>query len=160
MKKRTANILLAVFGVGVFICIAAVAAMAWFFASAFEATPADEAGAVRAFDEVRAKFQGVGPILQVEHDDAVIARQPPDQRPAGELKAVHMRAWKPGNELVNVRLPFSVLRLQSGPINIGASSYARRARFSMTIEDVERYGPALWVDHVDEDGSRVLVWTE
>jgi hypothetical protein len=72
-----------------------------------------------------------------------------------------MLAWKPGNaELVNVRLPFSLLRLRSGPIDIGASSYSPNARFSMTVRDVERYGPALWVDHMEEDGARVLVWTE
>jgi hypothetical protein len=111
MRKRTANILLAVFGVGVFICIAVVAAAAWFFASAFETTPADEAVARRSFDEVRARFDGVRPILEVENDDAVVARQPPNQRPSGQLKAVHLRAWKPGNELVNVRLPFALLRL-------------------------------------------------
>jgi len=30
----------------------------------------------------------------------------------------------------------------------------------MTMDEVERYGPALVLNHVEEDGSRVLVWTE
>jgi hypothetical protein len=37
---------------------------------------------------------------------------------------------------------------------------ATGGRLSLTLEDIQRYGPALFSDHRDEDGSRVLVWTE
>jgi len=30
----------------------------------------------------------------------------------------------------------------------------------ITAADLERYGPALVIDHARPDGSRLLVWTE
>ena len=30
----------------------------------------------------------------------------------------------------------------------------------LTAEELERYGPALLVDHKGRDGQRVLVWTQ
>jgi hypothetical protein len=30
----------------------------------------------------------------------------------------------------------------------------------LSVEDLERYGPTLIVDHTSEDGERVLVWSQ
>ena len=33
-------------------------------------------------------------------------------------------------------------------------------RLHLTPSDLERFGPAVIVDHTSRDGSRLLVWTE
>ena len=30
----------------------------------------------------------------------------------------------------------------------------------LTVEDLERYGPSLIVDHLAPDGDRILVWSK
>jgi hypothetical protein len=55
-------------------------------------------------------------------------------------------------------LPFWLLRLRDSGVDVSIA--ADGTRLTMTMDEVERYGPALVLDHLEEDGSRVLVWTE
>lgn len=32
--------------------------------------------------------------------------------------------------------------------------------FDITVEEIERYGPALLVDHESPRGDRLLIWTD
>ena len=34
------------------------------------------------------------------------------------------------------------------------------AKLHLTVEDLERFGPTLILDHKDHKGSRVLVWSQ
>jgi hypothetical protein len=34
------------------------------------------------------------------------------------------------------------------------------AKMHLTVEDLERFGPTLILDHQDRKGSHVLVWSE
>ena len=41
------------------------------------------------------------------------------------------------------------------PARTGSGSYR-----SYTVEDLERFGPTLILDHKERDGERVLVWSQ
>jgi hypothetical protein len=163
MKKKHATILLAVIGGAACLGVAIIGLLVWFFTSALEISHVNADSATVSFDEVRARFRGTDPILRIVDDAPVRARQPPAEAAAGDLKTVHLLAWDADDdEMAHIRLPFWLLRLKSGPVNISARSAIanRNVRMSMSAEELERYGPALVLDHQDEDGSHVLVWTE
>jgi hypothetical protein len=161
MTKTGRTVLLVVVGLVVCVAIVGVGTAVWFFASALQTVSADEGSASRSFSDIRARFEGSDPILKVTDSGPVITRKPPQASTAGGLKNVQLIAWNPGDEqLATVTLPFWLLRFKSGPITLSAESAVPDVRLSMTVEELERYGPAVWVDHEDGDGSRVLIWTE
>ncbi len=67
-------------------------------------------------------------------------------------------------KLVNVSIPFWLLRL--APSNKKLSFLSDNGidfdtdRVRLTLEDIERRGPGLMLDHKDRRGAQVLVWTE
>ena len=161
MTKTGKTILLVV--VGLIVCVAIVGAgtAVWFFTSALETVAADEGRATQSFADVRARFNGSGPILRMTDREPVVTRKPPEASAAPDLKNVHLIAWDSGDEkLATVTLPFWMLRLTERPINISGETAVPGVRLSVTVQELERYGPAIWIDHADQDGSRVLIWTE
>jgi hypothetical protein len=43
---------------------------------------------------------------------------------------------------------------------MSASTILPNVKVSMTARELERYGTAIVLDQLDEDGSRVPIWTE
>jgi hypothetical protein len=123
-----------------------------------------ESDAMRAFDEVHAKFPG-RPLIEIKDGEPAPAGDRGSE-PASkvELTTLHVLAWDPDEDhLVRVEIPFWLLRLKSGPISF--SSYAaglRSDRVRLTVEDVERHGPGIVVDVTDtrRNHGRALVWAD
>jgi hypothetical protein len=163
MKKETARTLMIVAGVVIFIVILGLATAGWLFITAVESTSADERTAAQTFDEVRRRFNNAKPLLEI-HDEhtAVLTRQPPDVAPARPLSSLHVLAYDPDDEgLTRVTLPFWLLRLKSGPIELANNTpVLGERRIELTIAQLERYGPVLLIDHMGHGGDRVLLWTE
>jgi hypothetical protein len=74
-------------------------------------------------------------------------------------------AYDPDDErLVRISIPFWLLRLAPSTKRMsflsdnGIDFDSERVR--LTLEDLERRGPGLILDHKDRHGSLVLVWTE
>ena len=161
MAKTGKTILLVIAGLVICVAIVSVGTAVWFFASALDTVSADSGTATRSFADIRARFQGIDPILRLTDSGPVVTRKPPEASAAGGLRTVHLAAWDPGNEkMATVTLPFWLLRFKTGEINISAESAAPGVRLSTTVRELEQYGPAIWIDHQDQDGSRVLIWTE
>jgi hypothetical protein len=159
MKRKRSTILMVVFGVVILIFIVGAGTATWFFLSVFESVDADEALATIALNDARAKFSGQVPILELRDDQAVILRKAPDAAPARDLQNVHALTWDAEEgKLARMVLPFWLIRLKSSPIEVAISTSG--TPISLTVEEIERHGPALLLDHMEEDGSRVLVWTE
>ena len=76
-------------------------------------------------------------------------------------QAMHLMAWDDDEgRLVTFAIPFWLLRLKSGPIELSAYSQGWNDRgVSFKIEDLERAGPGIVLDFSERDG-RVLVWAE
>ena len=165
MKRRTANILIAIGGVLVLCFVAVVGLGIWFFKSAIDTEASNEAAAARAFEEVRGRFGAEGPVLEIREKELVLLRHAPDAAPGRQVQTIRVLAWDPdeGN-LTRVALPMWLLRMSDDPIRLSADSripgISIGTGLSIRPEDIERYGPTLVIDHQEESGERVLVWSD
>jgi hypothetical protein len=159
MKRRHASILMGVVGVLIFLVVVIVGGGAWFFASAFESIPANEASATASFDQVRQRFAGVVPVFALEASETVaVQREPLPEGAARPVARLLLRHWDPDDdELVEVTLPFWLVRLNPGEFSVTADQHGLRG---VTAAQLERYGPTLLVDHSGRGGDRLLIWTE
>jgi hypothetical protein len=116
------------------------------------------------FEEVRAKFTGQQPLIQLvdgrpQYDADRATGSSPSTTP---LKTMHVMAWDDEEEkLVTFSLPFWLLRLKSGPIQLSAYSQGWDDRgVSFRVEDLERHGPGLLLDVDERKEGRVIIWVE
>jgi hypothetical protein len=163
MTKKQQTILLAGLASLAVIAIAVVAAGVWIFTSLVHNEAMNEVAAVKAFDEVRARFGGAKPVVDLRPDGPMLLRRPPETDPPGELKTLHILRWNLQEDTMSrVELPFALLRLRSGLFRVRTEpdETGRSVSMSLQVSDIERYGPALLVDGSMPDGGRVLVWSD
>jgi hypothetical protein len=161
MKKETARTLTIALGLLILLAILGLGSAAWLFSRTVDVATADEASATDQFDRIRARFAGTAPVLQVRDGEPVLARVPPD-RGSRKLETLRLMHWDPDDDsFARIEVPFWLLRLKSGPIEIVSdASSLSDGRLGITVEDLERFGPTLVVDHEGERGDRLLIWTE
>ena len=160
MTRTTKTIVLVIVGFVILSAITIVGLGVWFVTSAIDTVAADETTATQSFADVRSRFAGRDPILTMT-DRGPIFAQPPPEMPPQDLETIRLIAWDPNEEqLASFTLPFWLVRMRDGPFSISASTMLPNVKVSLRAHDLERYGPALLIDQVDEDGSRVLIWTE
>jgi hypothetical protein len=116
------------------------------------------------FEQVRARFTEGRPLIEVEGDDMERVRinHPPESAPRQPVKDLNLLVWTPDEDkLVRLSLPLWLLRFNASGFHVttreGDVSFER---FRLTVEDVERHGPGLVLDHESRDGERVLIWAE
>jgi hypothetical protein len=114
------------------------------------------------FASVRARFATERPLIELdERGDFIRANT---DRPAGTVRpqTLNVMAFDPDEEkVIRMALPFWLLRLKSGGSHFSMNGEAvDLAKMHLTVEDLERFGPALILDHQDRKGSHVLVWSE
>lgn len=163
MKKTTLQALMIIAGVLILLAIVGLGSAVWLFTRSVTVGAADEASATRSFDEIRRRFAGVKPVLEIdENDDPVVARRPPAERPGPPLSVLHIMAWDPDDgSLARIDIPFWLLRLKSGPIEIVSDQTPLGDNeLGITVEELERFGSTLVLDRAVEGGDRVLIWTE
>jgi hypothetical protein len=159
MTKNTARAIMIVVGIAILLVIVGLGSAVWLYSQTVARGTADAGKAEATFTEIRGRFAGVKPVLDVRDGEPVLTRKPPEGPPRSRLSTLHVVAWDPDDEgLTRVDLPFWLLRLKSGPIEI--TSRSGFENLNLTVEDLERFGPALLMDHVGRGGDRVLVWTE
>ena len=159
MARKRSTILMVIIGIAVCILVVGAGTVTWFYLSVFDSVDADESVATRSLDEARARFSGQQPILELREDKVSLLRKAPDVASTRDLQNVHVLTWNAEEgTLTTLTLPFWLLRLRDSGVDVSLT--ADGTRLTMTMDEVERYGPALVLDHVEDDGSRVLVWTE
>lgn len=151
------------------VCIIGLLAVAgmgvYFVARQVETQAASPARAEEAFGRERARFKDQKPVIEIDEDDNVKAealeaalKTPGERRKLDNLSVL---AWDADDErLVRIDVPFWLLRLKSDPLDILADSGIRGERIRITVDDIERMGPRLLIDHRGRRGDRVLVWTQ
>lgn len=162
MTTRRGTVVMIVVGVVLCVGIVFAGAAAWFFLSAFDSTVSDDATARRGFEDVRRRFEGQAPLIEIQEKTAVRTRTPPPA-PSRDLQRVQILVWNPGDgRLTQITLPWWLLRLKEGPIDITGDigDGISRTPLTVTVGELERYGPALLLDHSEPGGTRVVVWTE
>lgn len=153
--------------VGVLLLLFVVAAgaivltVSWFRQSMTVAESSEDQ-AVQQFDEVRNRFPGQQPLIQLVDDRPQIVPERASQSSTTPLSTLHVIAFdRDEGKIVSFALPFWVLRLKSGPIRISAYQQGWDDRgVSFRIEDIEKHGPGIIVDASKPGEGRVLIWAE
>lgn len=123
----------------------------------------DETEATRAFDAALAKFPGQQPLIRLVDGRPQYVGDRATQNPSSKpLTTMHVIMFdREDDEMATVSLPFWLLRMKSGPIELSAYNRNwddRGVRF--TIEDLEKAGPGIVMDLTRERDGRMLVWVE
>jgi hypothetical protein len=150
------------------VCVLCVIGMAaagiYYFSRHIEARKASPATAASEFDAVRARFHGQRPLIELDERGRFLRAN--TDRPAPEnprrLEALHVMAFDPDDHgLVKVTVPFWLLRLKMKHtrIDLGGRNVDLED-LKLTVEDLERLGPALILDQTNSGGDRVLVWSQ
>lgn len=144
--------------------VIALAAAGFYLVSRHVETQAmTPAGAAAEFEAARSRFEGQTPLVELDEAGRFVRAHterpvPVEAQPAAYL---HLLAFDPSDErMVRFRVPFWVLKMQG---NVRVELNGRQLRLDdlkLTAADLERYGPALVVDHTAPSGERVLVWSE
>jgi hypothetical protein len=167
MDKRTKtwiSILVAVLIVIVLLGAAAIGGAAYFVYSHIRQTPLEEAQAGDRFVQVRQRLSSREPLLSIDDRDEVVIRRSEPGSPV-KLQTLRTMVYDPREgRIVELDIPFWLLRIMpsGGRLSFlndnGINLDSERTR--LTVEDLERHGAGLILDHRDRNGAQILVWTE
>lgn len=144
---------------GILGVITLAAAGLWFVRSHVNVRPTTVAAAASDFQTVHARFADQKPLIELDDRGNFVHAN--TDRPNGTRRpeTLNVMAFDAHQEHeVRVDIPFWILRFKRGAF-IGSGDIDLQ-KLRLTVEDLERFGPTLIVDHKDVDGSRVLVWTQ
>ena len=135
----------------------------YLFAKHVDIAEATEVSADRTFAERRAQFANDTPLISLRGDDwerdATLNRR--ENPGAAKPRTLHVMAWDPGDErLFNLSIPFWLLRLGDGDVDVNLDEDDPFRELDLTVADLDQYGPGLIVDYVDSVNDWVLIWTE
>jgi hypothetical protein len=152
----------------VVVCILGLVAMAgigFYFASQHINTQAaSPASAAKAFEEVRARFSGQRPLIELD-DRGHFVRANTSRPPAAKVKEpeqLNVLAYDPDEgRIVRLSIPFWLLRLKTGGTSIDFNGREMDLEdLKLSVEDLERFGPTLIAEHKTPDGNHVIVWSQ
>lgn len=151
---------LVLFGV---IAIGVMVFTAMWFRQNMTVTRSSEDTATRQFEDVRRRYPGQEPLIQLVDGRPQYVAERASQSPAAKpLSTIHVLAYdRDEGNTVTFSLPFWVLRMKSGPIRISAYRQGWDDRgVSFRVEDLEKHGPGIIVDVTERNEGRVLIWAE
>ena len=161
-KRRWIPILIGVLVLCAVIAIGAVAITAMWFRENMKVTRSTEDTATQQFEEVRRRYPGQEPLIQLVDGRPQLAGRANLAVPRKSLNSVHVLAYdRDEGNTVSFSLPFWILRLKSGPIRISAYHQGWDDRgVAFRVEEIERHGPGIIVDVTERNEGRVLIWAE
>jgi hypothetical protein len=150
--------ILAFFG---FVAMAGIGGCIYFFASHFDARDVTATQAEAEFEGIRARFKDQKPLLEIKRNGTVLVDRLEERAATykgAKPQALRILAWERGEaKRVRITLPMWLLRWK-GTMDLRSSEVGLE-KLDIRVEDLERAGPALLVDHTD-GRHRLLVWTE
>ncbi len=157
-------VLIAVVVIGILSIIALAGAGIYFFSQHIDTRTESPAGAAREFAQISGRFTGQKPLIELDEHGRYL-RSHTDRQAAPGAKtpeALHVMAFDPDEtRIVRVEIPFWLLRLKLRGSGIDFNGNQMELEdLKLTVEDLERYGPALVVDHQGPSGERVVVWSQ
>jgi hypothetical protein len=162
--KTWLKIILVVIALGMLGMCAIAGAGVYFVSQHVNTSSISATDALQQFDDARAKFKNVRPLLEIDSNEEVNQLRTMADIPTADVKATTLMvmAWDPTDErIVNFKIPLWVLGMGERKIDlgIGAESFDMR-RLKIDVKDLERIGPALVLDLKAPSGDRALVWTQ
>jgi hypothetical protein len=163
-KKRSwVPIVLGVLALGFVLTVGGCFVAISFLRQQMTVTDTSASSAETEFEKVRARFAGQKPLIEmVDGKPQYAADRAAPSPPPAPLKTMHVMAWDDDEgKLVTFSVPFWLLRLKSGPIQLSAYSQGWDDRgVSFRVEDLEKHGPGLLLDVDEATEGRVLIWAE
>jgi hypothetical protein len=154
----------AVASAGVLALIAVAGASVYFVSSHVQSSDSTPAGALQSFGTVLASFEGQRPLYELDAHHKPHLAAPSTARPSAPTKAgdLLVLAWDPHDQrLVRLSVPFWLLRFSERRIRVVRDEAGFDFReLRLDVEELGRIGPALVLDYRNQDGRRVLLWTE
>jgi hypothetical protein len=150
------------------VCILGVVALAgvglYFFTQHIDTRSVSPTVAAQDFDEVRKRFDSQKPLIELDERGRFL-RANPDRHGQSNIRApenLYVLAFDPDDgRIVRVTIPFWLLRMKAGGTTIDFNGNRMDLEdLKLTVEDLERFGPTLIVDHRETTGDRVLVWSQ
>lgn len=154
-------VVVGLFVMGVMGLVAMAAAGLWFAKSHIDVRSTPPSVARSEFETIRERFPSQKPLIELDdHGDFLRANT---DRPDGDRRpqALYVMAFNPRDgRIVRVSVPFWLLRFKTRGAFIMNGNDIDLEDLHLTVEDLERYGPSLILDHKAKDGARVLVWSQ
>jgi hypothetical protein len=156
-------VVIGVITAGILCVIALAGAGIWFVRTHVNVQPTTATAATTDFQSIRDRFASQRPLIELDDRGNVVHAN--TDRPDGTRQpdSLNIMAFDARDErVVRMDIPFWLLRLKmrGTRIDVGGGGNIDLAKLKLTVEDLERFGPTLIVDHRDADGSRVLVWSQ
>jgi flagellar basal body-associated protein FliL len=147
------------------LCVIAVAGVGlYFFSQHVQTRAASPTKAAREFEQIETRFTGQKPLIELDDHGRYLrantARNPPaNAKIPDELNVL---AFDPDNgRIVRISIPFWLLRMKMHGTTVDFNGRKMDLEdLKLTVEDLERFGPTLIVDHKNTGGERVLVWSQ
>jgi len=147
------------------LCVITVAGVGlYFFSQHVQTRAASPANAAQEFDQIEVRFKGQKPLIELDSRGHYLRantdRTPPEN--PRSLEALNVLAFEPNDgRIVKISIPFWLLRMKMRGTTIDFNGRKMDLDdLKLTVEDLERFGPTLIVDHKQATGERVLVWSQ
>lgn len=155
-------IIIGVVTLGILGVVTIAGAALWFVRSHINVQPTTVAAASTDFQSIRERFANQKPLIELDDRGNFVHAN--TDRPNGTKRpdSLNVMAFDAHDEhVVHVEIPFWMLRLKThgSLVDVGNGNIDLQ-KLRLTVEDLERFGPTLIVDHKDMNGSRVLVWSQ
>jgi len=155
-------IIVGVVTLGILGVITLAAAGLWFVRSHVNVQPTTVAAATTDFQTIRQRFANQKPLIELDDRGNFVHAN--TDRPNGTKHpdSLNVMAFDARKEhVVRVEIPFWILRLKTRGtlVDVGSGNIDLQ-KLRLTVDDLERFGTTLIVDHQDMNGSRVLVWSQ
>jgi hypothetical protein len=157
--KRWLWIVGGIFATLIFCCVALVGAGIYMFSRHVDAKQVTQAQADSEFAAVRGRFKDQEPLLEIKKDKVYAARL---EERAGTYNGplptqLNVLAYDRGeHKRVHLSIPLWLLHMK-GKMKLQGEDMGVE-RLDLSVDDIERAGPALLIDHTDGH-ARLLVWT-
>ena len=150
--------------VGVLFVIAAAATGLYFVSNNFTKATVTHAAAAAEFDAVRGRFAGQKALIELDERGNFLRSNTDRPAPANPRRpdTLYVMAFDPDDgDLVTMTIPFWLLRLKVNDATVNFSGNSMNLEdLKLTVDDLDRFGPALVLDQRNAGGDRVLVWSQ
>jgi len=157
-------VIVAIVAIGILGVVAMAGVGLYFFSQHVQTRTVSVGSAARDFDQVRRRFEGQKPLIELDQHGKYL-RSNADRKPPANPKSpesINVMAFDPDEgKIVRVSIPFWLVRMKMRGATIDLNGkHMTLEDLRLTAEDLERFGPTLIVDHENTTGERVLVWSE
>lgn len=157
-------VIVAIVVIGVLGVVAMAGIGLYFFSQHVETRTASPANAARDFEQVKVRFGGQKPLIELDEHGRYL-RSNTDRTPPANAKSpesINVMAFDPDDgRIVRLSIPFWLVRMKMRGATIDLNgNHMDLEDLRLTVEDLERFGPTLIVDHKNASGERVLVWSQ